>query len=90
MGWALDSVAKVGSAIGSVLVMVDYQVVDRATYGVFRSDVCAVFPGRAGCPNVGFAYGLDTSSMSAGMHTVTVVATNAGGVAGSASVVVKK
>jgi hypothetical protein len=90
MGWALDNVAKVGSTISSVLVLVDYLVVGNATYGVFRSDVCAVYPGRAACPNVGFSYALDTSTIASGTHTITVLAANTGGVVGSASVVVKK
>jgi hypothetical protein len=80
-GWAIDS----ATAIGSVQVKVDAAVVGTATYGLARPDVCAAFPGRPGCPNVGFAYSLNTTSWSSGNHTITVVATDSDGVADSGS-----
>jgi hypothetical protein len=43
---------------------------------VSRPDVCAAFPGRAGCPNVGFSYVWDTSGLSAGSHTLRILATD--------------
>jgi N-acetylmuramoyl-L-alanine amidase len=77
-GWAIDNIFAVGSAInpGSVQVKVDGVLVGTATYGVNRSDVCAVYPGRPGCPNVGFNYSLDTTALSPGSHTITVYATD--------------
>jgi len=75
-GWAIDSATAVGTRIGSVQVKVDGILVGTATYGSPRQDVCAVFPGRPGCPNVGFTYALNTAGLSAGAHTVTVVATD--------------
>src|ERR1017187_8881166 len=77
-GWALDNTFAVGSAInhGSVQVKVDGVLVGTATYGIGRQDVCNVYPGRLGCPNVGFTYSLDTSVFSAGTHTITVSATD--------------
>ena len=62
----------VGSAINSVQVKVDGTVVGTATYGFSRPDVCAVYPGRTGCPNVGYSYSLNTSALSVGSHTITV------------------
>jgi hypothetical protein len=87
-GWAIDNAAAVGTAIGSVQVKVDGTVVGNATYGSSRPDVCAVYPSRVGCPNVGFSYSLDTSSLSPGSHTITVIATDSDGSpdSGSASV----
>jgi len=87
-GWAVDNASVVGTAISSVQVKVDGSVVGTATYGSSRPDVCAVYPGRVGCPNVGFSYSLDTSSLSPGSHTITVTATDGDGVpdSGSASV----
>jgi hypothetical protein len=38
--------------------------------------MCGAFPARPGCPNVGFAYQLDTSGLGPGQHNVTVSATN--------------
>ncbi len=73
-GWAIDNALVVGTAIGSVQVLVDGTAVGTATYGVNRPDVCAAFPGRPGCPNVGFTYSLNTSALTAGLHSITVTA----------------
>jgi len=91
-GWALDNASVVGSAISSVQVKVDGTIVGTATYGSSRPDVCAVYPGRPGCPNVGFSFSLDTSGLTAGAHTITVTATDSDGTpdTGSASVSVNK
>jgi sugar lactone lactonase YvrE len=75
-GWAMESRAAVGTAIGSVQVFVDGTAVGNATYGLSRPDVCYVYPGRAGCPNVGFSFALNTAALSAGSHTITVQATD--------------
>ncbi len=75
-GWAIDNTTSAGTAIGTVQVKVDGVAVGTATYGVSRPDVCAVWPGRAGCPNVGFTYALNTASLTPGSHTITVSATN--------------
>jgi len=75
-GWAIDNVSTVGTAIGSVQVLVDGTPVGAATYGVSRPDVCAAYPGRAGCPNVGFSYSLNTATLAPGSHTITVTATD--------------
>jgi 3-hydroxymyristoyl/3-hydroxydecanoyl-(acyl carrier protein) dehydratase len=91
-GWAIDNSAAVGTAINSVQVKVDGTVVGTATYGASRPDVCAVYPGRPGCPNVGYSISLDTSTWTPGIHTITVTATDSDGTpdAGSASVSVTK
>jgi len=75
-GWAIDNPTGSGTAIGSVQVRVDGKAVGIATYGTPRPDVCGIYPGRPGCPNVGFTYQLNTTSLSAGSHTVTAVATD--------------
>ena len=78
-GWALDNAAVVGTALGSVKVLVDGTVVGNATYGTNRADVCGVFPGRPGCPNVGYTFALNTAGWSAGPHVITVSATDSDG-----------
>jgi hypothetical protein len=88
-GWAIDSTVSVGAPIGGVLVKVDGTVVGNATYGLSRVDVCNVYPARAGCPNVGFSYALNTTKLSPGTHTLTVVATGTDGSSGSSSVPVQ-
>jgi len=87
-GWALDNASTIGTAISSVQVKVDGSVVGTATYGSSRPDVCAAYPGRPGCPNVGYSYSLDTSTLNTGSHTITVIATDSDGTpdTGSASV----
>jgi hypothetical protein len=91
-GWAVDNGTVVGTAIGSVQVNVDGTVIGTAAYGSSRADVCAVYVGRPGCPNVGYSFPWNTSGLSAGVHILTVTATDGNGNAdvGNASVVVIK
>jgi hypothetical protein len=86
VGWAIDNAAAVGTAISSVQAKVDGTVVGSATYGLSRPDVCAVYPGRPGCPNVGYSFSLNTSSLSPGTHTITVTATDSDTTPDSSSV----
>jgi hypothetical protein len=71
-GWAIDP----ATAISSVQIKVDGAVLGTAIYGISRGDVCGVYPGRPGCPNVGFTYQLNTTSLNPGTHTITAVATD--------------
>jgi hypothetical protein len=91
-GWAIDNSSGVGTAISNVQVKVDGTVVGTATYGNSRPDVCAVYPGRPGCPNVGYSFSLNTSSLGSGTHTITATATDSDATpdTGSASVSVTK
>lgn len=72
-GWAIDD----ASAISNVAISVDGTVIGNASYGASRPDVCAVFPGRAGCPNVGWSYRLDTTRLANGAHTLSILASGA-------------
>ncbi len=73
-GWAISD----ESAIASVAVTVDGVPVN-ATYGGNRSDVCAAFPGRAGCPDVGWTAQVDTTQLTNGLHTLSATAKSANG-----------
>jgi uncharacterized protein (TIGR03437 family) len=75
-GWAIDKTL----AISGVTFGVDGVSQGAASYGVPRQDVCSVFPGRGGCPNVGWNASLDTTALSNGNHVLQITATNAGGV----------
>ena len=92
VGWAIDNTSAVGTAINptSLQVKVDGVLKGTANYGGYRSDVCAVYLGRVGCPNVGFNYELNTAGLAAGAHTITVFATDTDAIpdTGSASVTV--
>jgi hypothetical protein len=74
-GWALDNASTPISSINNVKVAVDGVVVGTATYGLPRTDVCATYPGRQGCPNVGFSYNA-CCFLPSGTHTITVTATD--------------
>ena len=80
-GWAIDD----NSAITKLSISIDGLTVGSAGYGVNRPDVCAAFPGRAGCPNVGWAFNLDTTLLPNGVHTLNVTATSADGQRATAS-----
>ncbi|MGB7761847.1 MAG: Ig-like domain-containing protein, partial [Bryobacteraceae bacterium] len=75
-GWAIDNASVVGTAVSGVQVLVDGTAVGAATYGINRPDVCAAYPGRPGCPNVGYTYSLNTTALASGSHTITVSATD--------------
>ncbi len=90
VGWAIDNTVSVGTAIKTVQVFVDGNSVGIATYGLSRSDVCTAYPGRAGCPNVGYSFALNTGTLTSGSHTITVAATDSDAtpLTGSANVAV--
>src|SRR6185437_8474382 len=67
------------SAIGSLSFSVDGVAYTSGSYGSYRQDVCDVFPGRAGCPNVGWTLSLDTTRLADGAHTLAVTAHPIGG-----------
>ena len=90
-GWAIDNALTVGTPIGSVQVLVDGTAVGAAIYGYSRPDVCAAYPGRPGCPNVGYSYALNTAALAAGSHTIMVTATAIGSAeTGSTTITVQK
>ncbi|HTU47983.1 MAG TPA: CotH kinase family protein [Bryobacteraceae bacterium] len=74
-GWAIDDL----TGIAQVTVAVDGVPVGNATYGNPRPDVCALFPNRTGCPNVGWSLWLDTTMLGDGNHTMQVTATSSAG-----------
>ena len=74
------------NAVSSVTIQVDGTTVGTATYGGSRTDVCSALPGRAGCPNVGWSYNLNTSALAGGSHTLKVIATDSASVTGFAQV----
>ncbi len=83
-GWSLtDSGSSEG--ISSVSVSVDGTLNGEATYGWSRPDVCAAFPNRPGCPNVGFTYALDTTHLTNGTHALEITSSTPTGKRASAS-----
>ncbi len=74
-GWALDTL----SAIAQVGVAIDGVSNGNAIYGGTRTDVCTVFPGEAGCPNVGWNITVNTTLLADGVHTIAVTPMTAEG-----------
>ena len=86
-GWALENASVAApNPVKSVTVFVDETQVGTAKYGSSRPDVCAVYPGRPSCPNVGWSYNLNVSSLSSGRHAPNIVATDSAGKKGSIQV----
>jgi hypothetical protein len=75
-GWALDNDIQAENAISKVEVFVDGAKVGDATYGDNRPDACALYSGRQGCPNVGFHFNWNTTTVPDGQHELLVVATD--------------
>jgi hypothetical protein len=74
-GWAIDT----NSPITSISISIDNALWGSANYGGNRPDVCAVYPNRPGCPNVGWNFLLDTTVLANGTHKLQVTATSVAG-----------
>ncbi|MCL5008790.1 MAG: hypothetical protein M1400_00415, partial [Patescibacteria group bacterium] len=74
-GWAMDNTTQVETAISSVKVYIDGAFAGNAT-AYNRSDVCAAYPGRVGCPNVGYQFTWNSASVANGTHTIRMLATD--------------
>ena len=74
-GWAVDDDA----ALSRVSVSVDGVAWGNAAYGSSRPDVCAAYPNRQGCPNVGWNFVLDTTMLADGTHSLSITAYDADG-----------
>jgi sugar lactone lactonase YvrE len=64
-GWAIDD----AGAIESLTASIDGVPVGPAVYDVSRPDVCHVFPGRVGCPYVGWRFQVDSTRLINGTHS---------------------
>lgn len=80
-GWAISD----NAAISSVQISVDGIPSGTANYGLARPDVCQVYSGRAGCPNVGWSYSFNTTLLTNGPHTISVTAITSSGTKGTVS-----
>lgn len=72
-GWIYDS-----TGIEKIEVQVDGITVGEAVYGIDRPDVLLVYPQFIGV--TGFSYELDTTKLSEGQHTITVLETGKTGI----------
>jgi hypothetical protein len=73
-GWALD-----GTAIANARVEIDDAEAASLPVSAQRSDVCATYPGYAGCPTPGFTGDVPTTTLSACPHLLRVTATDPDG-----------
>jgi hypothetical protein len=67
-GWAIDRLA----AISQISVIIDGVPYGLAQYGGYRPDVCFAHPGEAACPYVGWNFGLNTTTLADGIHTIAI------------------
>ena len=74
-GWAINN----NSAISNISVAIDGVPVGTAIYGAARADVCLAYPGRPGCPNVGWYFSYDTTLIANGTHSLDITATTVSG-----------
>lgn len=74
-GWAISDIA----GIQGISIAVDNTPLGSAAYGGSRADVCALYSGKAGCPNVGWSFAIDTTALANGNHTLAVTALSTGG-----------
>ncbi len=73
-GWALAN----NSQIVSVNIAIDSVPYGAATYGVTRTDVCAVYTSSS-CPGVGWSFPFNTTLLADGAHTFAATAQAANG-----------
>ena len=69
-GWAVNDTLN----ISSIGVKIDGQDYGNAGYGANRSDVCNILTNRPGCPNVGWNFLIDTTTIGDGTHTLAITA----------------
>lgn len=84
-GWSINAFG-----IKKVQIYVDNAYNGDATTGVLRPDVRNVYPNYSGVSNSGYSYNLNLSSISDGVHTITVNSTGTGGVIAQQSVRIYK
>lgn len=80
-GWAVND----NNPISQVTVYVDGLSFGVINYGLSRPDVCNVYLGRPGCPNVGWHVEIDTTQLANGAHRFTAIASTADGESAVAS-----
>jgi len=83
-GWTLTNSPSTDT-VASVTISVDGLQVATVTPNDPRPDVCAVYTGRPGCPNVGYHYALDTTHLTNGAHVMEVTSTTSSGKRATAS-----
>ena len=74
-GWALSPT----STISNINLYVDGAPIGAATYGAARADVCLVYAGSPGCPNLGWYSIYNTALLTNGQHTLSVTAVTSTG-----------
>lgn len=84
-GWSLNN-----SGVKQVQISMDGGNAQNATIGQARADVNKAFPGYEGGANSGYCYSLDISSITTGLHTITVKSFGNDGTSKSQSLTIYK
>jgi hypothetical protein len=70
-GWGLTPLPRSIPTDGSTLhVFVDEQPVGNPVFDIYRQDIASLFPNHANSQGAGWAYDLDTTPYSNGIHTI--------------------
>lgn len=91
-GWTLDNTAQVENTVTNVVLKRDSTAIATVQPNQNRQDICASYPGRLNCPNAGFTYSWDTSSVPPGQYTLSAVASDndyGGGKQATAAVIIR-
>lgn len=75
-GWALDNVAQIENAITNVQMQVDGVPQPGLVSMNQASTICATYPNRTGCPNVGWSYTWDSRLVANGSRVIKIVVTD--------------
>jgi len=86
-GWVLTPMPNLISLDGSTInVWLDGLDIGHPTYGIYRKDIAAIFPGYSNSDNAGAQFILDTIGYADGLHTISWTAIdNAGNLDGIGS-----
>ena len=71
-GWALDDTTY----IRRIDILIDGKVIGSTNTNQSRTDVCAAYPNRSGCPYAGWQFTPNTRFLTNGVHTLTAIATS--------------
>lgn len=75
-GWALDD----DGAVARIEILVDGIPQPGALQRENREGVCKKYPGRKGCPDVGYVGEIDLTELASGAHTISARFTDDGAV----------
>lgn len=71
-GWALDNTTRAENAITNVQVFIDNVLQPGLVTMNQPHTICGTYPGRLGCPNVGWTYSWNSRTVANGTRTIKI------------------